>query len=167
MFLWRYLWIITHLCTEELMFPLLSVVVVPFSCVFEESGLRSTSWLAGGILLLGHPLAEQHSVFQVGSRAACVSVPSPVQPFLLDHCMDFLEGGAGRSGHLWVHLSLLWGSHLAFVPSLLDCWTNTHSLSSDLSPLLPSACPSHSFGDSGVAWQCPLSVWNDYGRLLM
>lgn len=81
-----------------------------------------TGW---GNLLLGHPLAEQRGVFQGESRAVCVSVPSPVQPFLLDHCMDLLEGGAGRSGHFWVHLSLLWGSHLAFVPSPLDCWTNT------------------------------------------
>ena len=59
-----------------------------------------TGW---GNLLLGHPLAEQRSVFQGGSRAACVSVPSPVQPFLLDHCMDLLDPLLGLKGS-WAFL---------------------------------------------------------------
>lgn len=124
-------------------------------------------WLAGGILF-SWAFSSRVALCISGGKPSCMRFNfQPGQPFTLDHCMDFLEDGAGRSGHFWVHLSLLWESLLAFVPSLLEWWTNTPF--SVWRPV-PTAfiCLSLSLlWGQGVAWQCSLSVWNDYGQLLM
>lgn len=95
MFLWRYLWIITHLCTEELMFPLLNVVVAPFSCVFEESGLRSTSWLAGWGNPASRASASRAARCISGGKQSCMCFSSQPRAAFLAGSLYGLFGGWG------------------------------------------------------------------------
>lgn len=118
-------------------------------------------WLAGGILF-SWAFSSRVALCVSGGKQSCMR-------FSFQPPATFLTGppyGWGWKVRSLLGPSLLWESLLAFVPSLLEWWTNTPF--SVLRPVLTAfICLSLSLWGQGVAWQCTLSVWNDYGQLLM